>query len=273
MALLQEYERRAFIPFTGLVLAAFYLLLFLPLQRSSEKLDATLRPAWTNLVASLEQKTNIEALDFRSLTNHLLETQQALNILENTKRKTTQRLQLGRALRARMSGSFQLFDYDIERSKTKDTLARLAKERKVTINSNVFAGLPEYTTYVVQPALLWPALSMVDGLLAAAIQSQVSTLCSLESPSTFTNPPAAGSAGRLASIPFQLELAGPAASVLRFLQSLPLRDAELPVAGLPPVPTDKLPLFIDRVIIKKQAPDQPDEVHVWLRVVGFVIQE
>jgi hypothetical protein len=54
---------------------------------------------------------------------------------------------------------------------------------------------------------------------------------------------------------------------------LPLRADELRAAGLPEAPVDKPPLFVDRLIIRKQSPDKPDEVRVWLRVVGFVLRE
>ena len=38
-------------------------------------------------------------------------------------------------------------------------------------------------------------------------------------------------------------------------------------------PPDKPALFIDRLIIKKQAPEKPDEVRVWMRLIGFVLRE
>jgi hypothetical protein len=30
---------------------------------------------------------------------------------------------------------------------------------------------------------------------------------------------------------------------------------------------------VDRLVVKRQTPDKPDEVRVWLRVVGFVLRE
>jgi hypothetical protein len=54
---------------------------------------------------------------------------------------------------------------------------------------------------------------------------------------------------------------------------LPLRANEIQAAGLPEAPADKPPLFVDRLIMQKQSPDKADEVHVWLRAVGFVLRE
>jgi len=48
-----------------------------------------------------------------------------------------------------------------------------------------------------------------------------------------------------------------------------MRGDELRAAGFPEAPPEKPPLFIDRLIIKKQSPEKPDEVRVFLRLVAF----
>jgi hypothetical protein len=77
----------------------------------------------------------------------------------------------------------------------------------------------------------------------------------------------------LAEIPLQVEFTASAASLAMLVQSLPLRADEIRAAGLPEAPSEKPALFIDRLIIQKQSPDKTDEVHVWLRAVGFVLRE
>jgi hypothetical protein len=42
---------------------------------------------------------------------------------------------------------------------------------------------------------------------------------------------------------------------------------------LPVAEADKTPLFIDRLIVKKQSPDKVDEVRLWLQATGFVFRE
>ena len=64
-----------------------------------------------------------------------------------------------------------------------------------------------------------------------------------------------------------------AGSADKLLQCLPLRPEEIRAAGLPEAPADKPALFIDRLVVQKQSPDKPDEVHVWLRAVGYVLRE
>ena len=63
------------------------------------------------------------------------------------------------------------------------------------------------------------------------------------------------------------------ASLLALLQYLPLRADELKAAGSPEIRPDKAPLFIERLVMRKQSPDKPDEVRLSLRAVGFVFRE
>jgi hypothetical protein len=269
---LVEYRRRGLVPLAVLGLACYYLLVFLPLSRHAASFDAPLQREWQKLAASLDQ-SNALALDFSRLTNQLAETRQSLLILDGAKQKARANLELGPALRAKLSAPFQLVEYQNERGKQMDELVQLAKQHKATIDPAVLAGYPEHTADVKQPTLLWPALSFVNGLLTTAVEYNVSAVNFLEVPVVLTNAPPSDPSGRLAEIPFQVELTGPFASVARLLQSLPLRAEEIRAAGLLEKPPDRPPLYLRRLLIKKQSPDKPDEVRVWLRVVGFVARE
>jgi len=272
MASFQEYKRRGIIPLAGLMLAAYYLIVMVPLSRRAKALDTPLQSAWQKLALSLEQ-TNATALDFLHITNQLVETRQAISLLETARQKAIARLELNVPLRARMSAPFQLVDYQDERSRQVEELIKQAKQCQVTIEPTVFAGLPEHTADIKQPTFLWAALSFVDGLLATALQCKVGTLHSLNVPLALTNEPAISGMAPLTEIPLELELTGSSASMMKLLQTLPLRAEEMRSGGWPDAPTNKAPLFIERLIMKKQAPDKPDEVRLFLRTVGFVLRE
>jgi len=272
MSSFREYQRRCVVPFAGLALAAYYIFVFMPLSRKAHNLDAPLEKEWRTLSASLEQ-TNSLTIDFLHITNQLAETRQALIILENTRQKAAPRLDPGPVVRARMNAAFELVDYENERSKEVDELIRLAKQKEVTIEPAVYFGFPEHTAEIKQPRLLWPALAMADGFMRTAIQCKVAAIHSLAVPLALTNFPAANGTERLAEIFLQAEFTGPVSSVGKVLQSLPLRGEELRGAGLVDAPPDKPALFIDRLIIKKQTPEKPDEVRVWMRLVGFVLRD
>ena len=268
----QEYRRRSIIPLAGLGLAAYFIFIFLPLGRRAQSLDAPLQKAWQKLSASLDQ-TNVIAIDFLHITNQLSETRQALLILEKARKQATARLQVATPLRARMNAPFQLVEYQNQRSKQLEELGLLAKQQQVAIEPGVSAGFPEHTADIKQPALLWAALSAIDGLLKTALQCKVLAIHALEVPLALTNVPPINGFDRLAEIPVQIEVTASVASATRLLECLPLRAEEIRAAGLPEAPTNKLVLFVDRLILRKQSPDKPDEVRMSLRAVGFVFRE
>ena len=267
-----EYQRRGIVPIAALVLGAYYLFVMLPLARRAESLNEPLQKAWQKLSVSLDQ-TNATAIDFLHITNQLSETRQALLFLDNARQQTTARLQLGASVRAKMRSDFMLVEYENERSRQMEELGNLAKQLQVAVDPSVFASFPTNTADVKQPALLWAALSLTDTLLQTALRSKVAAIHSLDVPPVLTNAPPTNSLERLAEIPLQLEFTGSAASALTLLQCLPLRADEIRAAALPEAPADKPPLFVERLVVQKQSADKPDEVHVWLRVVGFVLRE
>ncbi|HEV2393528.1 MAG TPA: hypothetical protein VG146_14345 [Verrucomicrobiae bacterium] len=272
MASFGEYKRRLLLPVVGLILAGYYLLVFLPVSRHLRTLDGPLQKAWTKLAVSLDQ-TNATTLDFLHITNQLNETLQARAILEDTKMQAASRIELSPGLRAKLNTPFQLLDYQNERSKQMDDLDTQARLDKIIVEPSVYAGFPEHTADLKEPVLLWPALAFTDDLLQSALRCKVAALHSLDVALALTNSPATDTAGRLAQIPIQVEFTATARAAAQVIESLPLRAEEIRAAGLPEAPHDKMPLFIDRLIIRKQSPEKPDEVRVWLRVVGFVLRD
>ena len=269
----REYQRRSVIPLAGLALVAYYLLFYLPLARRAASVDEPLQKSWRKLAASIDQ-TNATTLDLARLTNQLNQTREALALVENTKKEAALRLELSPALKAKMAAPFQLVDYQNERSKEIDDLDKQAKEQKIAVDPAVYAGFPEHTIDTADPALLWPALALTQDLLGTAIRCQVSAIHSLDVPVTGTNMPSPPEAyGRWDQIPLQIEFTATAENAARLVESLPLRAEELRAAGLPAWSPDKAPLFIDRLIMKKQTPEKPEEVRVWLQAVGFVFRE
>ena len=268
---LNEYQRRSVLPLAGIALAAYYMMVSLPLKRHAESLEAPVEKARLKLASSLDQ-TNAP-IDFLAISNQLAETKHARAVFEDARQRLAARIELVPAVRARVNAPFQLVDFENERSKEMDDLRQLAAKEQITIDPAVFGGFPEHTVDVRRPELLWAALSSVDGLLRTALQAKVSAIHALETTLLTTNAPAWTNADRLAEIPVQIELTGSADNVLKLLASLPLRGDELRSGGFPEAPLEKPPLFIDRVIIRKQSPEKPEEVRVFLRLASFVMRE
>ncbi len=266
---LQEHRIRKVLPVVALTLAALTFFLYLPLNRRAASLDAPLKHEWNRLAAYLGS-SNAVSLDFTRLTNNLQETREAYQLLEKTRREALARIQLPAPLRARLQTPFQLVDYENERGKELDELAALAKKAGVTVDPPVYAGFPAYTAGVLQPSLLWAELAMVDGLLKAALECGITGMHNLEVQSS----PAVtgGTTALLSEVPILFEFTGAVSNVLNLLKSLPLRTEEVRASGLPGA-VERPPVYIDRIIMRKERPEKVDQVRVLVRLAAFVYQE
>jgi hypothetical protein len=266
-----ETRRRSLLPLLAVGLAGLYLFVFLPLGRKADSLDEPLNQAWRRLATAVGQ-TNATQLDFVALTNQLHETRAALVVFDRARQQARARIELDEGLRARLAEPFQLVDYNYESGRKMDELSRLARAQSVALEPGVFAGFPDQRADMNEPALLWADLQFLDCLLTTAINAKVATIHSVKA-ALPSGPASYNGAGTFTELPVHIELTGTAANVGRFLQTLPLRAAEIRAAGLPESPTNKPALFIDRILLRKQAPEKPDEVRLALRAVGFVLRD
>lgn len=269
---IREPRRRFILPVVGLVLAAYFFFVLQRFTQSAESLDAPLNTAWRKLAIAVGE-SNATTLDLKAVGLKLQQTEQALAVLREADQQAAARVALGADLREHLSSRFQLVDFQNEVQKQISDLSQLAKQQKVTLAPTVSQGFPEHTADVKQPELLWAELAFVDDLLTLALNSKVTAIHTLTLPLTLTNAPPMNHPLPLAEVPVQLELSGSMSSVTRFLESLPLRTEEIKAQGLPEAPTNKPALFIDRVLLRKEAPEKPDEVRLFLRAVGFVFRE
>lgn len=272
MMLELETRRRSILPLLAGVLVAAYVFVFLPLSRKAAGLDAPLEQSWRKLATAVGL-TNASRLDFVLLTNQFAVTRASLAAFEEARQQARARAALDDELRRMLAQPFQLVDYDTAAGRRMEELTRLAQTQKVTIETNVFAGFPEQRADMTEPALLWAELRFIDSLLTAAINAQVTVIHSITVPVQSLTVSLTNGPRSVVELPVQVELTGPVANVGRFLQTLPLRDAEIKAANLPASVTNKPALFIDRILLRKQSPEKLDEVRLTLRAVGFVFRE
>jgi hypothetical protein len=251
------------------VLGAVYLFVFVPLNRKAASLDAPLEKSWRQLAAALGQ-TNALQLDFVNLTNQLKVTRAAQRAFELARQQARARVELDAKLREQISEPFLLVEYQYETGRRMDALTRLAKQEGVQIEPAVLAGFPEPSADLPEPALLWAEMAFLDNLVTTAINAKVAALHSMAAQMPLINAPPGTNGRPVIELPLQIELTGSIASVARFLQTLPLRTEEIQAAGLPAASGNKPALFIDRIILRKQAPEKLDEVRLSLRAVGFI---
>ena len=270
--LLHERRRRMLILIAAVVLACGYLFVLLPVSRRADKLNEPLDKTWRKLSAALNQTNNL-SIDFVGITNQLEATRQAFAALATARQEALTRADFGETVRERLEAPFQLVDYESERGHQQDNFRKLAAQSKVAIAPAVFDGFPVHTADLKQPDLLWAELAMIENLLTTAIRCKVTTIVSLHSPTAFTNTPPSGGTWSLTEIPVRLEFTAPAAAIASVLESLPRRAEEMKAAELPEALPQKPALFLERLILRKQSPEKPDEVNASLRVVGFVFRE
>ena len=176
-----------------------------------------------------------------------------------------------RSCARKSSEPFLLVEYQNEAGRRMDELARLAKQENVVLEPAVLAGFPEQSADMKEPALLWAELAFLDSLLTTAINAKVTTIHFMAAQMPLTNAPSPTNGRSLAELP-DADRIDRAASPTSPGSCRPCRcgPTKSRPPGLPAAPTNKPALFIDRLVLRKQSPDKPDEVRVSLRAVGFV---
>lgn len=265
---LNERQRRLLIPAAGVVLAGFFFLGYQPLARRTASLDAPLENTWRKLALTLGD-SNATTLDFAAIAENLDRTRASVAILAASRQQALRRIEPGQTLRQRLTEPFLLVEFQNEVQQQLNDLQALARKNKVTLAPAVAAGFPEHTADLSQPELLWAELAVINDALTLAINSRVTAIQSVSLPGQPSERPVGSLVARLQEVPVQIELSGPMPAVTRFLESLPLRPAEAEAAGLAALPADKPALFIDRILLRKEAPERPDQVGLLVRVTGF----
>jgi hypothetical protein len=264
MRLDPDTRRRSIVPILAGLLAVCYLLVFMPIERKASGLADSLTKSWNELAETLG-KTNEVDLDFVSLTNQFQTTQISSDSFERALHQARERVKLDVDLRVLLDEPFLLVHYQYEAGLRMDALTRLAKKEGVALDPAVLMGFPEQSADMPDPALLWAQLSFLDSLVTAAINAKVQVVHKIGGEMPTTGP-------LLSELPVNIELSGSAANVAKFLQTIPLRTAEIEAQNLPAVPANKPALFIDQMVLLKQSPEKLDEVRLTVRVVGYVFR-
>lgn len=253
----------------ALLLGLVFAVGFLPVAQRAERLDQSLRQAWDSFARTNQSSTATAGVAEDQLLTRLLLLEHAAADLSGVRRLALDRVDLPLEVSDHLRAPFQLIDFDNARLQWSDRLAVLAKTRKVQLAPAALAGLPEYPSESA-PALLWPRLHFATQVLLAALHCQVGSIAQLTQLPPISHRSLVNNRRLFEELPMRLELLGPVEPLARFLTSLPLRGAELEVAGLADVLTNKPALFLTHVLLRKAAPDRPNDARLELVVSGFV---
>jgi hypothetical protein len=168
---------------------------------------------------------------------------------------------------------FQLVEFQNERQLLLEELDRCARTNRATISLAVKWGYPEYSADLAQPGLLWAELAMVHSTCLTALHCGVRSIdsVSVRQPRPIqldeSQPPV------VEELPGRILVTGSMGAVRRFLTCLALRTEEGKALGLPPIAPGKPALFIDRIMLKRDMPVEPDTVRLEMRYSGLFYRE
>lgn len=250
-------------------LAVCYLAFYRPLVRQSDALDVPLTNLWTQLGSSPVRLAE-RGPEMFQIHQVRAQTEDYLKVLQDAARAVSARLALDSEIRRRMREPFQLIDYFNERQNRLEDLERLAKQQQVNLDPTVLESLPEYNAEIREPELLWGQLEAAQQLISSAVQCKVEVVRKLQvsAVQTYASPELGGA--YLHEFPVRMEVVGSMSAISQLLGSLPRRAEELQLQGLPVTSTNKMPLFVRGLVLKKNAPLQPEQVSLDLRAAALV---
>lgn len=255
----------------ALVLASIYVAAYRPLAHRAESLDKSLRQAWEQFAATNRSSEATAGVKLENLGSRLKAMEASAADLAALRRLIDRELALPANVQAQLQQSpFQLIDFENERLSHVESLAALAREKKVAFEPGATNGLPQYAGETGESALLWPRLYFASQLLRMAVHTQVGGVRELTQLPNVDHRSSFDGHRDFEEMPMRITLTGGIEPVSRFLTSLPLRGANLEATGLATVLSNKPALFIDHLLARKAAPDRPGDVLVEVEVSGFV---
>jgi hypothetical protein len=258
----------------GLGLVLYFVGVYRPLSRHASALDQPLLVYWRDLAALTYPTNGFKGEELPRIAEALHQAEASVAALTRARKQSLALIELDPGVKEKLKEPFQNSDFQNERQLLIEELGRLAGQQQVVVAPAVAAGFPEYTADRRRPSLLWVQLSLLRHLLTTAINCKVATLAGVGLPPLrFHGATANGGGDFLAEVPLQIQLAGSATAVARFLECLPLRADEIKARGLPETSTNKPALFFDQLFVRKEIRDQPDHVRLNLTVCGFVFRD
>lgn len=252
-----------------LILAAYYVWVYRPLSERTDALDEPLRAAWERLLKVSAEHGSLENLKQERITPLPEEVQAAAAALIRAGDAINARIKLEPLIEERMRQPFQLIDFQNERQARVEKLTQLAQTNAVTLDPAVPKGFPEFV-FGFQPDLLWAQLGISHQLVNTAVLCKVGKISRVYLPTPNLGGSTNNAGASLVEVPVRIDITGPQPAIANFLAALPLRVEEAKEKGLPELSPDKPALFINQIMLRKGAPENPDEVVLELQVSGFV---
>ncbi len=267
---IQQFQ--LFLILSTCLLAIYYGTVYRPLVNRAAALDAPLTNVWQKLVSSPVTPTP-HGPDLSGIHRNFENARESLGELQRATRTLSARLALHPETRRRMNEPFQLIDYQDERQSRIVELNQLAKQQHVKVDKAVWDAIPEYTADVRQPELLWAQLDAVHHLLTTALRCKIGAVNRVYLPPVRPHLMPETDETFLYELPVRVELIGSMTSIGQLMGSLPRRSAEMGALGLAEGVTNKMPLFVRGLMLRKSSVEMPGEVSLDLQAAALVYLE
>jgi hypothetical protein len=255
----------------GLFLTLFYALVYLPLCERVNALESPLGQAWANLLRTRLVEADQDTINTTPLDLRLRELELAAARLGTLSNTLAVRLAFNNAIESKMRRPFQLVDFQNERQLRQEELLSAATAASVSVTAAVLNGYPEYSADLPKPELLWGHLAVAHETALLAVNCGITNLVSLTTrpPRPITATPAEASKPIAYELPVTLNATGPWPAIMRFLACLPVRRGDPLPPGLPDLPQSKPVLQLDRILLRKDLPENAESVRLEVRLVGM----
>ncbi|HAV65509.1 MAG TPA: hypothetical protein DCY13_24435 [Verrucomicrobiales bacterium] len=262
-------SRRLSVTIALLLLAVYYAAVYRPLVRRELDQTRPFQEMQRQLSAAATNNPAISGLTMAPLEAMENGLRLALSNVSKARQFLSARLRPEPAIATNLLRPFQLIDYQNERLNRGDRLISMAGGRKVKLLPAVTAGLPEYTIENPRPELLWGQLSLVDGVLRAAVESGVASIESVTMDAPLTHPPGPGAREQFIEFPLRIELVGGFNALTRLLATVVADPDQRKELKLPEI--DGLPVAtLHRILAVKELPDSPGSLRLIAEFSGFV---
>ena len=254
-----------------LAIGFYYVAVYRPLDNQTKALDIPLQQAWKRLEKANRESLTQDRLDLDHISRGLMQLETSLTEITNANLKLLSRIAIDPIFQDRTSNPFQLIDFQNERQSAIEKLLSTAEGKSTVIQSAVFEGFPQHRSEQSDPQYLWTELALTDHLIQSMIYAEIESIDAI-STQRQRIPKGTQLAPPPLLTPFftAVDITCTSAHLSRLLLMLPRRSDEISRDLNIDYPPNKPSLYVDQILVRKNSPQKPTMVSVWMKVVGFI---
>ncbi|MDA7633340.1 hypothetical protein N8766_04455 [bacterium] len=255
-----------------LSIGLYYVVVYRPLDNRTKAIDIPLQQAWKKLEKANQESLTQERLDLDHISRGLMQLETSLTEITNANQKLLSRISIDPIFQDRTSNPFQLIDFQNERQSAIEKLQAAAKQKSITIQPAAFDGFPQHLSEHSDPQYLWTELALTDHLIQSMIYAEIESIDSIATRrQRIPTHPQSGQSPLLTPFFAEVDLTCKSSHLSRLLLMLPSRSEEIKRDLDIDYPPNKPSLYVDQILIRKNSPQKPTMVSVWMKVVGFIL--